>query len=144
MADEEWRPVPGWPGYDVSSLGRVRSVPRILGDGRMAGGKVLRQRVDAKGYAVTGLRSGASTRTVRVHVLVALAFLGPRPAGMQVLHRNDDHSRNGVADLRYGTPQANVAERVRRERRERKESVRKRGRVILMGSSPGSLAESRP
>ena len=35
---ERWRAVPGWPGYEVSDLGRVRSVPRILSDGRRAGG----------------------------------------------------------------------------------------------------------
>ena len=36
MADRKrWRRVPGWPGYKVSSRGgQVRSVPRVLGDGR--------------------------------------------------------------------------------------------------------------
>jgi NUMOD4 motif len=29
---ERWRAVLGWPGYEVSDLGRVRSVPRILPD----------------------------------------------------------------------------------------------------------------
>ena len=140
--EEEWRPVPCWPGYDVSGSGRVRSVPRILGDGRTAGGVLLRQTRDRKGYARVRLRSGGRTRTVRVHDLVAAAFLGPRPAGMQVLHRNDDHGRNGVADLRYGTPEANVAERVKRERRERNKPVRKRGRVRAVGSSPESGAGS--
>lgn len=30
---EEWRAVCGWLGYEVSSLGRVRSVNRVAADG---------------------------------------------------------------------------------------------------------------
>lgn len=139
---EEWRPVTGWPGYDVSSHGRVRSVPRILPDGRRSGGVILRQVPDAKGYMRVMLRDGARSRTVRVHVLVAEAFLGPRPAGMQVLHRDDRHDRNDVGSLRYGTEQENKRERSRRERREKGIGKKnKRGQVTTAGSAavtPGS------
>ena len=38
---ERWRAVLGWPGYEVSDLGRVRSVARILPDGRRAGDALL-------------------------------------------------------------------------------------------------------
>lgn len=121
LPGEEWRPVTAWPAYDVSRLGRVRSVTRILGDGRRAGGKVLSQSRDSKGYWRVTLRNGPLRRTVRVHVLVAEAFIQPRPAGMQVLHKEDDHDRNDSGSLRYGTEKQNKTERMRRERRERKE-----------------------
>lgn len=135
--NEKWKPVIGWPGYDVSSIGRVRSVPRILGDGRPAGGVMLRQRRDGKGYALVDLRSGSRKRTVRVHVLVAEAFIGPRPAGMQILHRKDDHSRNDVRSLRYGSGAENMQERV-----ERQKKYRGQASAAVAGSE--SRAESRP
>lgn len=126
MSDEEWRAVAAWPAYDVSRLGRVRSVTRILSDGRRAGGKLLSQTRDSKGYWRVTLRNGPLRRTVRVHVLVAAAFHGPRPAGMQVLHKEDDHDRNDRESLRYGTDKQNKTERMRRERRERKEGRNRR------------------
>jgi hypothetical protein len=86
---------------------------------------VLAQGTDRKGYRTVTIRRGGQGTTKRVHVLVALAFYGRRPPGQQILHRGDDKSRNGVADLRYGTPRRNVLERVRRERRERKKGERK-------------------
>ena len=139
MSDERWLPVTGWPGYHVSSLGRVRSVPRVLGDGRRAGGVILRQRADAKGYPRVHLSDGTRQRTVRVHVLVAAAFLGPRPPGMQILHRNDDHSGNDVDSLSYGTARQNVRERVRRERNEkRKEEKKGNGRKKKRGKETGT------
>lgn len=124
---EEWRPVQGWP-YDVSSLGRVRSIRRVLSDGRTAGAKLLAQPPDAKGYRRVTLRAAGRSRTVRVHVLVAEAFIGPRPKGLQVLHRNDDHSRNDVKSLRYGTDEENKRERMRREMKEKREARKERGR----------------
>lgn len=141
---EEWRDIPGWLAYQVSSHGRVRSVPRALPDGRRSGGRILAQSADRKGYALVSLSGDGRSRTVRVHVLVAEAFLGPRPAGMQILHRNDDHSRNDVGSLRYGTDEENKAERGKRSRREKKGvSKRERGQVKRVGSAPGSGAGSR-
>ena len=120
---EQWRPIPGWPGYEVSDHHRVRSVDRVLSDGRRAGGVLLRQRRDRRGRdgkgAIVRLSDGGRSRTVRVYVLVAEAFLGPRPDGMVILHKEDDHSRDDLEALRYGTEKQNVRERIRRERRKR-------------------------
>ena len=116
-APERWLPVAGWPGYEVSDQGRVRSSQRILPDGRTAGGVVLKQTPDRKGYLRVHLRNGGRSSTKRVHVLVATAFLGRRPQGKQILHRNDDKSRNGTADLRYGTRRQNDWDRRGRGRR---------------------------
>src|SRR5262252_68344 len=127
-APELWLPVPDWPGYEVSDRGRVRSVDRVLSDGRRAGGLMLTHGRDGKGRRRVHLSDGDRERTVHVHVLVAEAHISRRPAGMQVLHRDDDHERNDAASLSYGTARENVRERVRRERKQKREQVRKEKR----------------
>lgn len=118
--EETWLPVPGWPGYEVSDLGRVRSVDRVLSDGRTAGGVLLAKSPDSRGYMRVTLRKDGKSSTRRVCVLVAEAFLGRRPPGKQILHKDDDHSRDDVGSLSYGTAKRNVWERTRRERRNRR------------------------
>jgi len=43
-----------------------------------------------------------------VHSLVAEAFLGPRPAGYDIMHLNGDRKDNRAANLRYGTRKENL------------------------------------
>jgi len=75
LASEEWRPVVRWEGrYEVSNLGRVRSLtlrPRIRKANPNKGG-YLRLTL----YSPDPL----SNETTSVHILVAAAFIGPRPA----------------------------------------------------------------
>lgn len=114
---EEWRPVVGHEGfYEVSNLGRVRAVPmpgwrgcvyhngsyRILAT--TLGGR-------AKNYKRVNLRAG-KRRHAYVHHLVAEAFLGPRPDGMIVLHRNDETLNNRADRLRYGDREENETDRM--------------------------------
>jgi hypothetical protein len=48
-----------------------------------------------------------------VHHLVLLAFIGPRPDGLQGLHFDDDASNNSLGNLRWGTPSANMHDCIR-------------------------------
>jgi NUMOD4 motif/HNH endonuclease len=143
---EQWKPVPGWDGYEVSDLGRVRSLDRILPGGQFCAGTVLKQSPDSRGYMRVSLQRGRKSSTKRVHVLVMEAFAGPRPAGMHILHKDDDKSRNDINSLRYGTGSENErekkGERERdgrgRYRRGRKEIGRKK--ESPRGTGPGSPA----
>jgi hypothetical protein len=143
MADtpETWLPVAGWPGYEVSDQGRVRSVDRTLPGGQFCGGKVLKATRDSKGYYRVTLRAGRRTATRRVHELVMLAHAGPRPAGMHILHAGDDQERNDTGSLRYGTQSENEREKNRgKNRRGRKEQEgRKQVPRGTSAESPGSL-----
>lgn len=102
---EEWRSIPGYADYEVSNLGRVRSykpwrsqpVPHL---------KV--QNANRKGYLSVRLvqHTGEPNRTVEVHTLVALAFIGPRPegpGGRQIRHLNSQSSDNRPENLAYGS-----------------------------------------
>jgi hypothetical protein len=65
------------------------------------------------GYSCVRMRIGKKrTRPKSVHVLVALAFLGPRPAGLHVCHRNGDKTDNRPENLMYATPAENVRQSV--------------------------------
>lgn len=110
MSAEEWRPIPDAPGYDVSTLGRVRSRVRFRGSTEP---RILRAAPNIKtGYAQVELK-GARRGKVTVHSLVLLAFIGPRPDGMQVRHIDGDQSNNSLSNLAYGTVSENQYDQVR-------------------------------
>ena len=105
---EEWRDIPGYEGiYQVSNLGNVRSLDRTLEckNGRIIKlkGKLLKQG-NKNGYKFVNLRFGHS---VSVHVLVAQAFIGNRPEGMDICHKNGNKADNRVSNLEYGTRSKN-------------------------------------
>lgn len=96
---ELWRPVAGVDGYEVSDLGRVRSVDRIDAAGRKRSGKVLSTFDGPSGYAyVTMYRNGA--RVMRsVAKLVADAFVPGRDGAHMVRHANGDGKDNRASNL---------------------------------------------
>ena len=111
--NEEWRPVVGWEGlYEVSDLGRVRSLDRAVKRGRYKG-ELLRPWTNKGGYSCVFLSGvGRKRRNRQVHSLVAEAFIGPRPKG-QVVRHGPLGVVNAISNLTYGTPADNSADRLR-------------------------------
>lgn len=116
---EEWRDVVGYEGlYEVSSRGRVRSVARtIVVTNELCGThtrhlrSIIRKLRDNKdGYKIVGLWN-PSMVTRPVHGLVAEAFIGPRPEGMQIRHLNGVKDDNQVSNLRWGTGVENTQDK---------------------------------
>jgi hypothetical protein len=106
---EEWRAIPDYESnYEVNSEGRVRSRRR-----KGAPGGVIAQQLDASsGYSSVGLYSNGRSTTHKVHQLVAAAFLGPQPKGLQVRHLDGNPTHSAVTNLAYGTPAENQWDRV--------------------------------
>ena len=102
---EIWRPfVKGW--YEVSSIGRVRSVDRCGIDGRRWSGKILKLAFDR--YYMYFCMSIDGKRThVRIHNAVAHCFLGKRPAGKETDHKEGDKFNNRASNLEYKTHKKN-------------------------------------
>lgn len=97
---EEWRPVVGYEGrYEVSSEGRVRS---LVG----AEPRILSQRIRGQ-YPAVQLCNRGHERSSSVHILVAEAFIGPRPAGHHINHKSGAKTENSVDNLEYCTPSRN-------------------------------------
>lgn len=117
---EEWRPVVGFEGfYEVSSIGRIRSVDRVIPyrDGRKPKrfpGKVLAQMINAKGYPALQLKACGRIRGRTVHILVCEAFHGSRPSpDHEVRHLNGDPADNRVENLAWGTRAENAQDSLR-------------------------------
>lgn len=111
---ENWRDIPGYVGtYQVSDLGRVRSLDRIDGRGRARKGLVLKQSIDVDGRPNIGLRN----KRHRVCRLVLIAFKGLPSDADKVhydsCHINGDPTDNSLSNLRWGTRSMNVRDSVR-------------------------------
>lgn len=114
---EEWRPVVGYEGfYSVSSLGQLRSETREFvrknGAPFTLRGRTLRQTHDKRGYSKVELWRDGVQKTVKVHIAVAAAFIGPRPRGMDVCHNDGTPSNCRSGNLRYDTKKGNMADMV--------------------------------
>lgn len=94
-----WKPIEG--GYYVSRFGDVYSSKR---------GRELNP-VKFGRYRRVELRIGGRRVCRLVHNLVAEAFIGPRPDGLQVCHNNGNGADNRVENLRYGTAKSNRDDR---------------------------------
>lgn len=107
--DVEWRPVVGYEGlYEVSADGRVRSLPRTT----TRGIERVIHFLKSGGYPYVTLYRENVARTRTVHILIAEAFIGPRPPGLDIRHL-DGNCRNSVlTNLAYGTPAENSRDTV--------------------------------
>lgn len=96
-SEEEWRDVLGFEGvYTVSNIGGVKSR-----------GRPLKQFKDTDGYFMVVLRCRPKKRVAKVHALVAEAFIGPRPKGLVINHKNGIKTDNRVENLEYVTQKQN-------------------------------------
>ena len=98
--EEIWKAVPGFLGYEVSNLGRVRSFKRTIM-------RVMSPSDDGHYWGVSLVRNGKSHRH-RIGRLVLLAFVGPRPDGMEMCHNDGDSYNDQLDNLRYDTHSANL------------------------------------
>lgn len=122
----ETRAVPGWPGYLVTDDGRVfsqwvraeKGTKGLISKVDPAVFRELRlfdrsKRRENRGYLSVRLRGGGRSRVFFVHVLVLLAFKGPRPDGHETRHLNGRRDDNRLSNLAWGTHQENEADRRR-------------------------------
>lgn len=115
--NEEWRAIPGFEGYEASNVGRVRSFRRHGGRGRglVVAPRIKKVHAGVHGYLCVTLQKPDGNRCSKyaVHVLVAAAFLGPRPEGTQVAHADGDRLNARLDNLRYATPVENAQDKHR-------------------------------
>jgi hypothetical protein len=117
MTTEEWRAVSGFPCYEVSSLGNVRSWKKNRW-GRSDTPRLLRPGIAKNGYPLVVLNGTKPSgkwfsRSTYVHRLVTEAFLGPKPIGHEVNHINSDRADARASNLEYVTSSENNTHAIR-------------------------------
>ena len=117
---EQWLPVVGYEGYyEVSNLGRVRSLERRVRNGHNGATRLVRARIlqpsrcSATGHVGVTLSRDSKYRTFKVHLLELIAFKGPRPPGMETRHIDGVADNNELSNLAWGTREENVADRLK-------------------------------
>ena len=96
---EVWKAIPGHEGiYEVSNLGRVRSLDRIKRNGKRMKGRIVKlQEHSNTGYVAIGLYKDGLCKMSLVHRLVASAFI-PNPNNLPEINHKDEDKTNNQAD----------------------------------------------
>lgn len=102
---EEWGWIPGFECYMASNWGRIRR--QVSGKGAVVG-RMLKQQLRGNGYYYVNLYVSGVKTQCSVHSLVALAFIGLRPKGLCVNHKDGTRTNNRADNLEYCTHRENL------------------------------------
>lgn len=100
---ENWKPVPRYPDYEVSTLGTIR---RLTPAERTFVGRIVKPSTKGQ-WGHRSCQLGRGNR-VSVHRTVLEAFIGPCPPDMEARHLNGDSSDNRLSNLAWGTKRENT------------------------------------
>lgn len=110
MEVEIWKALPGATGVEVSTLGRVRTLDKMVWNGKVTylkKGRVLKQRKDKDGYLLVDITINKKRVTKKAHRLVAQTFI-PNPDNLpEVNHRDCNTRNNNVENLEFCTASYN-------------------------------------
>ena len=128
--------ISGYKGYAASRAGKILN--KKTGHETLGGdaGRYLR---------VSVYRDGAKDATLEyVHDLVCIAFKGPRPAGMKVMHANNKRFDNRATNLEWGTQGDNITQTYKDGLRKpaNQHTVAKESHMDFVTESIGSLARA--
>lgn len=112
---EVFRPVAGWPLYEVSNMGRVRrkyTPGKNKTDPNNFVWRDVRPLFWTDGYARVQLSIGKARKVRTVHHLVLEAFVGPCPEGCEARHvLTNNRADNRLENLAWGTRSENARDK---------------------------------
>lgn len=106
---EEWRDIEGYEGlYQVSNLGRIKSLPRKTGNQHCKREHIKTLGIDKDSYLKVTLYNHGKNKTYRIHKLVAIHFI-ENPNNLPIInHKNEIRSDNRAENLEWCTCKYNV------------------------------------
>jgi len=119
---ETWKPVLGWKGYyEVSDMGRIRSLPRPPRKKKV---RMLKPSPTRGGYLMVILSCnhglpGERQQTLRMNRVVLEAFTGIKhkdPRAVHAAHKNGIRDDNRLENLYWATYAENFADKVKHGR----------------------------
>ena len=117
MEKEIWKDIPDYEGiYQVSNLGRIKSLDRYVKRGKSGffkEGQIQKLQNNGNGYLYKQLKHEGRHRNFYIHRLVLMVFIGERPDGMVICHKDGDTTNNNLNNLRYDTPLENNIDQFR-------------------------------
>ena len=111
LEGELWKDIKDFDGYQISNMGRIRSVGRKVAVGvhkREIVGLILKTNKDKDGYEGVNLKIGGKSYRKKVHRLVAKAFIDNPNNYPCIDHINGIRDDNRVENLRYCTVKMNA------------------------------------
>lgn len=113
MVNEIWKPVVWFEEYYmVSSLGRVKTIERVMVDSKghtkRVQEKIKVPSIWKNGYLRMNLYFNGSSKFMYVHRMVAMAFLGDFSETLEVNHKDENKANNSVDNLEWVTRKANI------------------------------------
>ncbi len=112
----EYRNIPGFPNHRAGSDGTVWSNYVPGRPPKRGPWWQMSANPDTEGYLRVGISRNGKSSSYKVHHLILLAFVGPRPPGLQCRHLDGNPLNNHLTNLRWGTPKEDGEDRVRHGR----------------------------
>lgn len=123
---EKWQDIKGYEGlYQISNLGNVKSLTRIVNQGKYGKQRIIAEKVmmvnnNGNGYLIVALWKNSKRKQHYIHRLVAEHFVEKANASANVVNHIDFNIRNNIAsNLEWVTQAENVRHSVNRMRKPR-------------------------
>ena len=131
MMSRSFAPIPGFEGLYEAGPGYVRS---------LITNRVLRPGVLKSGYHLVVLMKDGVRHPVKEHRVIAAAFHGPCPDGLEVCHRDGVRTNNHPDNLYYGTKSQNQIDSIRHgTKKEKRKTHCPRGHLLQEPNLVASL-----
>lgn len=143
--EEKWKDIKGYEGlYQVSNLGRVKSLRRKVRTQK--GSYYIKERElkickDNIGYLVVGLTYKGKTKIIRLHRIIAEAFI-PNPTNKPVInHINGIKNDNRIENLEWTTYKENSIHAIKTGLRQVTKKQREAGAKNVLKAIEGNCVK---